>query len=177
MDQNARHQVTYYANLFLSKTATLMHSSNPMAKIAKILTTDELDSVECLNKIRKAVYLMQSTTIPGSFRFGGIGAIDGQANTPIRRLGQCTKVVNGQVAHTWRYVAIVEFEAEASAEFIRSMEKKVRHHLFYEPGKYREKRFNKKDAIQNTGESPLEDFMLAVSIRHTKQETTQTSKI
>jgi len=42
---------------------------------------------------------MRSDSETNRYRFGGIGV--GSGNTPIRRLGQCTNVQDGQVGHTW----------------------------------------------------------------------------
>lgn len=61
----------------------LKRNINREEPMAYWLNETELNSVKYLNKIRKAVYLMESTLEPGSYRFGGISAMSGQANSPI----------------------------------------------------------------------------------------------
>lgn len=111
------------------------------------LSNDELNSIEELAKVRKAVYLMQSIENPTWFRFGGIGVADGQANTPIKRLSQCTNIDNGEVTYQWRYVAMIKYKNEVSGAFIRSKEKILRDYFFTSPGEYRELRIGRKDGF------------------------------
>lgn len=112
-----------------------------------VFSKQDLDSVSRLSSVRKAVYLMQSEMDPRRFRFGGIGAIDGQANTPIRRLGQCTHVEGGMVENTWRYIALVEFEKTTAALEIRNFEKLLRQYFFKQPGAFKSGRIDEKDAF------------------------------
>lgn len=119
-----------------------------MAAKGKLLSKAELDSVGRLSSIRKAVYLMESLTTKGCYRFGGIGIRAGHGNTPIRRLGQCTDVKNGEVKSVWKFVAMVEFPPRTSPKYIRHMEKVVRDYLFRTPGDYKKKQVPNRDTIE-----------------------------
>ena len=107
---------------------------------------------------------MESTLEPGHYRFGGIGAMNGQANTPIRRLGQCTTINDGTIRSQWIYVAMIELSSKTSAEHIRKIEKVVRDHLFKHPGSYINERCLKKDALKEIKNSPalIREFKKAV---------------
>jgi hypothetical protein len=116
------------------------------------LNKNQLDSVEYLNGIRKAVYLMKSTVEHGRYRFGGIGAVNGQANTPIRRLGQCTHVREASVLSAWTYVVMLRLDDVTTPKRVRELEKLVRDHLFKNDGLYAVNRISKKDALQNVND-------------------------
>lgn len=88
------------------------------------LNATQIDSVKCLQKIVKAVYVMRSNMDGRKYRFGGIGLRSG--NTPIRRLGQCTHVKDGRVEHTWHFVAIAEFPPDTSMQEVRDAETALR---------------------------------------------------
>lgn len=135
-----------------------------MAVKGQLLSKAELDSVERLSSIRKAVYLMESLTTKGSYRFGGIGIKAGHGNTPIRRLGQCTDVKNGKVTSVWKFVAMVEFPSRTSPRSIREMEKVVRDYFFESPGDYASKQIDKKDAVKRA--SPDIEKIFKWSLRY-----------
>jgi hypothetical protein len=113
------------------------------------LNKNQLDSVEYLNGIRKAVYLMKSTAENGRYRFGGIGAVNRKANTPIRRLGQCTHVQTASILSAWTYVAMLRLDDMTTPKNVRELEKLVRDHLFKNDGLYAVNRVSKKDALQS----------------------------
>lgn len=92
---------------------------------------------------------MKSTTEHGRYRFGGIGAVTGQANTPIRRLGQCTHVQDASVLSAWSYIAMLRLNDTTTPKRVRELEKLIRDHLFKNDHLYTNRRILKKDALQN----------------------------
>lgn len=108
------------------------------------LSEEQLNSVVHLQKVRKAIYIMRSEFESNRYRFGGIGVSSG--NTPIRRLGQCTDVQDGQVEHTWHYVAMVELAADTPMAEVRDAENTLRRLLIGKmAGRFRESRIHNKD--------------------------------
>ena len=108
------------------------------------LSVKQIDSVMYLQKVRKAIYVMRSDFESTRYRFGGIGVSSG--NTPVRRLGQCTEVRNGQVEHSWHYVAMVELPTNTSTAEVRDGENALRRLLIGKmDGRFRESCVDKKD--------------------------------
>lgn len=122
------------------------------------LNATQIDSVECLQEIVKAVYIMRSNMDGSTYRFGGIGLRSG--NTPIRRLGQCTHVKDGKVEHTWHYVAIAEFPPDTPMQEVRDAETALRRILIGKlSGRFFETRDQNKDMFtEQSLSSVLEVF-------------------
>jgi len=111
----------------------------------KFLSSGELNSVAYLSSVRKAVYMMQCIDDKNLYRFGGIGAIEGNANTPIRRLGQCSESSNGSIDCQWTYIAMALCHVEKSGQDIRNLEKLIRNYLFINPGNLKDDRILRRD--------------------------------
>ncbi len=124
-------------------------ADNPGKKV--FLTEAQLDSVKVLSEINQCIYLMESLTAPGVFRFGGIGIKQNRANTAIRRLGQCTHTLNGSVIKSWKYIAMLQFEPSAGPGCIRRHENQLRNILFDHSSIYYKKRIGKTDSIRING--------------------------
>lgn len=91
----------------------------------RILTEAELDSVDELSRISKAVYVMQSIQDERLFRFGCLGGRDPNSYiTAIRRLAQCGKRI-GQVEESWRYAIICDL-ADYDCARITEIERSLR---------------------------------------------------
>ena len=118
------------------------------------LSKHEIDSVSYLNKVCKAVYLMQSATEPNLFRFGGIGVRSGQSNTAIRRLGQCTKTEVMPV-QSWIYLAMIELPTNTPPEEVRRLEKLIRIHLIGHNGAFRKARIDNKDLFKHSNKKTV----------------------
>ncbi len=70
---------------------------------------------------------MKSATDKNLYRFGGIGvrAKGNEANTAIRRLGQCTQASNENEA-VWYYVAMAVFGPRTGSKKVNEAEKRLK---------------------------------------------------
>ena len=91
-----------------------------------ILDSKQLNSVEELVCIRKAVYIMKSKKCYGKYRFGAIGIRPNTVNTAIKRLGQCTHVHNGAIIDAWTYLAMAKWDADTGCDLINEYEQKLK---------------------------------------------------
>jgi hypothetical protein len=117
-----------------------------------ILNKKQCDSVKILEKVTKAIYVMQSTQNKNKYRFGGIG-VKGK-NSAIRRLGQCAKFDSAGKPHSWKFIIIAELKPKTKALKVRQIENQLRKELIGKGGGIFEKtRTLKKDEFYCNSEN------------------------
>jgi hypothetical protein len=109
-----------------------------------IFNKTKFDSVRILEKITKAIYVMQCSQNKNKYRFGGIG-IKGK-NSAIRRLGQCAKFDSAGKPRTWKFIIIAELSPKTKAVKVRQIENQLRKEFIgKEVGIFKTTRTLKKD--------------------------------
>lgn len=114
-----------------------------------LLNAKQCDSVQCLTDTRKAIYIMRSNMDLDLYRFGGIGVSGTKsANTALKRLGQCVKVVEGEIADSWHYLVIAKLSDTISTEEVKHCESILRQKLIGKSGRFESNRVPRKDAFR-----------------------------
>jgi hypothetical protein len=88
------------------------------------LNKKQCDSVRILEKITKAIYVMQCSQNKNKYRFGGIG-VKGK-NSAMRRLGQCAKFDSAGKSCTWKFIIIAELSPKTKPVKVRLIENQLR---------------------------------------------------
>ena len=126
-----------------------------------VLTPRQSDSIGHLKVVRRAIYIMRSDVHPDQYRFGAIGIRNG--NTAVRRLGQCVKVVKGQVVHSWHYFVVAQLPDATPFKEVRRMEKILKRTLIGPGGRFEFCRDSRRDLfVTDQSSSVLKAFRAAI---------------
>lgn len=136
---------------------------------ATLLNTKKCDSVQHLRFIKKVIYIMRSDMDQNRYRFGGIG-VNGNANSAVKRLGQCVKVTGGNITHSWHYLVIAQLPDNTSPEEVRCYERVLRQKMIGRGGRFESSRVPRVDAFKTRDAGQvLKTFREAV--KQYKQQT------